>query len=716
MTSISPAHTSVPLPPVVIKNYGSRRTIWLRHSYVMDAWGEDMSENLMRKNRSIATLDENRIGTAWRWCKMDGHFFYDYEGITDRAPKKYRSRLPSESELVNMGRNPYNADDLRERIVDKIRQEANSYIRKDDITYYMYDAPQSLPYQQAFEAVRALGFARLFHFYSAAFVRLGLESKKDFYSVAAEVLATEELRNFKTTTAESFRLRLAEFHHALQQGKEREFFLSNKLGNTNRSIVGKAKIVDGETGELMTFDIHETAIFLAWLNIGGAAKQFKTYAWEFQYCPMVKQLGIDPVSYTSFCRHTDSFHNKALSAMELHGNAYFGHKYLPYVPCEPLRFKDTLWVADGSGMKEQYRTPSGKPATLYGVLVADVASGFILGLQITRRAEGESAEAVQKAFAQAWVASGGWSPADLLSDNGGGFTNGDTEERLTVALGKKPRTTNLGKSQENPAEVIVKLFNTMARQSEHWAGQYQAKDIHYKANPDYQDLRSLPTETEAYERVMARVQAYNDQKGGDGLSRRERYQQLTRNPKAHKPEPVALRRAWSWRTTVDLDWQRGFVNITKDSQPYQYTIPNYHANLPIISKALGFTGDARVEVCHDGDFADLYTPDGKYILTCEATERGFKSLAEATPENVAAHEAHRTRVKEFTNSAKEFRDGIVEAAEAIEYGSAVAFAPKKKVKKEAQIDKEADAVESMYHLPPAPKDTRTIEERAFDEL
>ena len=716
---------------VLVKSYGEKHHLMVSQAYLCDcvkAQGNEVSDDYLRKSRSVAGTDRK---AAWAWTKVENTFYYFVDQIPNRAPKHYRDSLPTDTELLAMARKPFDKAGIEANAVRQMANMVADYSHHSDISYFMFESNPTYPFDKATKLAQGLSILKMLLFLEQdkAYVRVGLDSYNQFYQVAANWVASLEIPNLKTTSAASLRNKMDAF--ATLQGdqrKQRRFMVSKKFGNANAKVVGATHLVDTDTGEVLPWDLHETAMFVHWLNLGHANKHFKVVAYSEGYKPLVEGLGHTPIAYRTFCQHTEVWHNKAKGSLERHGSAYFGHKYLPYVPCEPLRYKDSLWAADGSGMKEQYRTPDGKVATLYGMMVFDVASGYMLALQVTAGTKGserESMENVMMSFRKAWDSSGGYSPTDLLTDNGGGFSNGDTQGRLQVLLGHKARTTSLGNSQENPAEVLVKLFNATARYSDAWAGQYQAKTIEYKANPDYQDAATLPNINEAYERLQARMEQYNNQIGGDGLTRKERYERLERNPKCRKATEQEMRYAFGMRNIVDVSDDRGFVNCTKEGNAYQYTIPNLATNMEVIAKATGYTAYAKVLVCHDGEVADLYTDEGKeskFIISCEATKKAFKSASEATEENALAAIALRANKEEFKQAAEQFRDDLNDAygqmSDLLEYGTLAAVNKGKAIKTE-QNDRELVEVEKLHATPQPkykPSPAKKVEDTAWDDF
>src|SRR5690606_4667456 len=102
-------------------------------------------------------------------------------------------------------------------------------------------------------------------------------------------------------------------------------------------------------------------------------------------------------------------------------------------------------------------------------------------------------------------------------------------------------------------------------------------------------------------------------------------------------------------TEVDISYMRGFVNVYKtngynDSKKYQFEIPQYGgAGTEMIAKSVGYTSGAKLKVVWTEEMADLYTLDGKFILSCLPAAKSSQSHAEMDESNALALGHHLAR-------------------------------------------------------------------------
>jgi hypothetical protein len=88
----------------VIKANG---TLWLRHDFIKATLG--VADGYLRKRRCeyrqavgvpVETAVMPALNRAWRWLYQAGHFFYAYENIPDKKPVCFKTKLPSQEELL----------------------------------------------------------------------------------------------------------------------------------------------------------------------------------------------------------------------------------------------------------------------------------------------------------------------------------------------------------------------------------------------------------------------------------------------------------------------------------------------------------------------------------------------------------------------------------------------------------------------------------------
>lgn len=655
----------------VIKQYADKRTVWLSEAYVKEVCG--VSDGYMKVARNRATKNKN---ASWQFMKMDGTYYYNHACVPNVAPNFYQEKFPTYIELVREAHEPTFAITTG-MAKEKLRNEMQLIYEKSDVNYYMWEGPVSFPLEKAEALAQGLALHRAIDAVvkSGSVLRFGLCKIADFYQVAAELVAELGLYGFSTKSPMTLRHRIAAFPQ--DKKAQRVYMIPAKMGNSNAQVVGKETLVDMETGEVMKYDIHKTAILYLWMNIDRPNKLHKVAIFNDQYMPLMSELNVErTISYRTFCAHTDQLYTKVWASKERDGKHHFNTTYKTYVAAEQLKHSNSMWCADGSGWKLAYRNGAGA-ATLYALRIYDVASQAIIGWCVMNT-PGESTEHFRQALAMAFQTSEGYAPLDFLSDNGTAFTANDMPKRLGAMI-PKVRTIAPGNSQENPAELFIKLTNKLGRKYSNWTeSSFHAKSVKNVANPDRLATEKLPSMEEAYIQVMEIITEWNNKRGADGLTPLERFK-ANRHPQSKVITPVQARYGYGNITTVDVAKGRGYVKISHKKSTRMYTIPDYEKNLERISKACGWVGNAEVEVRFDENAADLYTLSGEYILTCEATQKAHKSYAEATEDSADALGRLQKRKAAMDETADEMVDQVKESMSLIEarrYEQRVAFGEK----------------------------------------
>lgn len=622
---------------IIIKQHGDRRNIWLSERYLTQTSGIGMDYlrvvRVMYKNslplsaRGFDVLPD--CAKSWRWARIGGAFYYDYDRVPNKAPSFYQDKLPSELELLRMGRELCTDADVMTCARIKLEGAAATYLNPDVFTFYMFKTGVRVSAERAQVLAQSWAYAKLLSdvLRDKSWVQFGLDNKGDLFRAMAGLLAEKQLEGMRIKNANGLRNKMAAFATCETTEEEYGFFIHGGYGNSNALVVGSVELVDETTGEVMPFDVHQTLIYNAFMNRFNAGKEFKQSLYDQYYLPAVIRLGVRPVSYRTFSAHTNRYSGKMKMGRARHGYDYFNKKFQTYVPAKPLEYAGSMWVMDGSGLKLAYNK-DGKVATLYMTRIFDVASGLLLGHSVADHHRGaETKTHVLKALQMALKTSGGYGAMEVLTDNGGAFQEAEIKQ-LFGLLFTKVRTIKPGNSQENPAELFVRLMNDLARQFDNWAGQFNAHTIDFKSNMDDVHVKNLPSKHEAYAQAMQMVAHWNSQIGVDGLSRVERFER--RHPELKPLDEKVLRYVSGHKTMVDLARMRGFVNVEHKGVLHQFTIANWETELDQLNRKLGYTGSLLVQVRWDDAAADLYTPEGTHLLTCNRTEKAHKSYAEAT--------------------------------------------------------------------------------------
>lgn len=671
---------------VVIRKEKISKSIWLSERFVLETCNGITEEYLRARLRlayrnSLPPAHRTRpilpdSGKAWRWARINNTFYYAYANIPDRKPCFYKSMLPSEDELTKLAieADKPSVAELASEFITMAQQKTNPR----DVHYYMFDCEPSFSQQKAEQLTLGLGFCRLItELLDGSRFKKWFKKREDLYEHFTKIIAPLELEGLKINKPAALRNKITGFpENATEQ---LDYLVSAKYGNDHARIVGIFQIVHPETGEVMKFDAHEAIMYESWMNPFNANKRNKIDLYTNDYKPALEQYGLYPVSHNAFCKYLNRFDNKVLMSKERDGDKHFNDSYKPYVPAHLVQYANTMWVGDGSGTKLAYsymhtdrKTNKTvlKQATLYLVRITDVASRMIIGYAFGTF---ENADLVQKALKMAIKTAGNVEALEFLSDNGSAFTVANVKSSLNLIF-RKVRNIRPGNSQENPAEMHVKMLTNMCRDNNNWLySGFHAHAINNTTNPDYFPKPSeLPSMEETHLQVLRAIEKYNHTPwGADQLTPIERFG--NKNPECKPLEPRVLRHAFGNRTEVDLSHMRGFININQ-VQPgghiarFMFEIPDYEMNIHTISERLGYRSGAKVMVCWDEHAADIYTPDGAYILTTKRAELASKSAFEAADSSSKALGKHLQRKKNMSLAADAMRDLVIESADVMKYG------------------------------------------------
>lgn len=670
---------------IVVQEDKIGKSIWLSERLVLQVCSGISEDYLRCKKRpeyrhSLPPSHRTRpilpdSGKAWRWARKNNTFYYAYANIPDRKPCFYKSMLPTEEELIRLAveTEKPNHTVLSEEFIAMAQQKVSS----NEVHYYTYYSTPCFSPKKAEQLTLSLGFCRLItELLEGNRFKKWFKKKEDLYNTFTKIIAPLELEGLKINKPDALRKKMAAFPSAADE--QFSYLINGRYGNDHARLVGTFGIVHPETGEFMQFDAHEAIMYEAWMNPFAASKRNKIDLYTNDYKPAIEQYGLHPVSHRTFCQYLDRFDNKALMSKERDGDKHFNDSYKPYVPTHLVQYANTMWAGDGSGTKLAYsymhtdrKTNKTvlKQATLYLVRITDVASRMIIGYAFGKS---ESPDLVKQALRMAIKAADNIEALEFISDNGSAFTVADTKSSLNLIF-RKVRNIKPGNSQENPAEMHVKMLTNMCRGNNNWLySGFHAHHINNNANPDYfPKPNELPSMEETHLQVLEAIEKYNNTPwGADQLTPIERFK--NKNPQCKLIEPRVLRHAFGNRTEVDLSYMRGFVDVNQVQGDhiahFKFEIPDYEKNIRLISERLGYQSSAKVMVCWDETAADIYTPEGVYILTAKRAELAAKSVFEATDISNKALGKHLQRKKNMSLAADAMRDAVIESADVMKYG------------------------------------------------
>lgn len=381
---------------IVLRQFQGNTTMWLSERYICNTLGSNMGDYLRIRGRliyrqSVSPCFRSKdilpdTGKAWRYARINGQFYYDFDRIPDRKDTRYRSRLGERDELLHA------ADELataevriaEQYAIRNLEDYVKAHIRNTDFLrfrYYEINGVCKYNKDKAKELAEAMAWARSIKELVAngGYKDFGYRTKEDFYKACAQILHKKKLEGFAVTTGGSLRKKLVYFPE--DEMEQYDFFVSGRYGNDNARKIGKCKLVDEETGEIKRFDIHEALILKLWMNFGSPAKESKIDLWN-RYERDIAYLGEKALSYSTFCHYTNMYNTRLKTYRERHGWKAFASTFLSYIPTENLRYGNSLWCADGSGtLAYSYLDRTGKLRSmrLYIIMVTDVATGKIVG-------------------------------------------------------------------------------------------------------------------------------------------------------------------------------------------------------------------------------------------------------------------------------------------------------------------------------------------------
>lgn len=677
---------------IIIRNYKDGETLWVSQRLVVQLCG--VSEEYIWKVRSVFKSSIKKgykyaeflphTGTAWRWGKANNTFYYDFDCIPDRLPTQYRSKLGTKQQLISAYESLKASEkrNFREQIKTKIQQSASQLIDNTDVLYYMYHSTVGFTQAQAQEMATARAYCRyiLQQLRGDAFKKLGINKKQDFYQMCTEILSPLGLEGFKISSAAYLRNKLDGFPAFGDVMDQLNYFVSGRYGNDNAQVVGRYPLVDETTGQVYDFDIHKAIMFQLYMNPGGSTKEYIRTLWERYYCEDVQAFDLQPIAYRTFCHHLTRFNRLIQTARARHGEDYYKKHVQTYVTAEKLQYAHSLFCGDGSGtIQYKYKKPNGKWDTmkLFVILITDVASRNIVGWSAAPAgSHKESGEMVEDAVKMAIETSGRQTMFEFISDNHSAFTSAESKAFLNLVF-KKVRNIEVGNSQANPAETQFRLFKRSLKDITNFLSTSWEAGIEGQANADHVDIEDLPTYEDACIQMHELIKRWNHTKLRDGVTPAERFQ--IKHPDCKPMEVLALRYLFGKHTEVDLSYMRGYVNVYRsngynDSKLFQFEIPDYGgAGTEMIARAIGYTTGARLKVVWDEEMADLYTLEGKFIMSCPRALKASQSRAETTDGTMDALGHHLSRKTKQSAFIDEFEANLTDVVNGLGYTHAMAM-------------------------------------------
>lgn len=666
---------------IIIRQTNGKESLWISQRHIMQICNIDdayLKVARFRYKKKVRTCDLAKYKEflpdnkkSWRYAETNHGFYYCYDNIPDIAPVNFRSKLGTEEELRNALKQVSNnfKISLNDTIKILLKNKAMERFSNEDVNYYMYDADVLFNREKATELAKAKAWLSFMkeQYFSESFKNFGIQKKNEFLNLCTDILTNSYLEGLKVTSPAYLRNKIDRFP-ADGIINQRDFLISDKFDNDNARKVGKSVLVDTETGEEFKFDAHEALMYYGYMNPGGSSKDdIRTIYTNFYYDSII-EWGHQPIAYRTFCHYLGMLHNKLLTAKERHGVDYYKKTFLTYIPQKKLQYAHSLFCGDGSGtIQYKYYNSKGELKTmkLYVILIADVASRQIVGWAPSQKGlHKETPEMVENAVKMAVKNCDYQTMFEFVSDNHGAFTSGESKELLNTVF-CKVRTIEAGNSQSNPAETEFRLFKKTLKGLSNFGSTSWGVGIEGQSNPDYLDVDSFPTYEDAIIQFSEIVEKWNMTKLRDGFAPFVRF--TNKHPKCNDMDPRIVRKLFGNHTEVDLSYMRGFVNVAKTSgyekvDKYQFEIPDYwEAGAEILGKATNYRKNIKVKVVWNEEMADLYTLDGKFIISCPPALKSSSSHAESDENSDYALGHHKKRKENQLAKADEFLASLQEA-------------------------------------------------------
>lgn len=679
---------------IIVRKYKGKTTLWLSQRLVMQECGISDEYNRRIRNFFKSSIHNNYrrgaflpdTGRSWRWGRKNNTFYYDFDRIPDRLPTRYRSKLGTKQTLIEAWEalNAKNHDDKMALIKADIQSRVEALIDNADLAYYLYQNPiGGFTQQQAREMASGRAWCRYINrqLRDDNFKSLGITQKNQFYQLCTELIAPQELEGFKVTNADYLRQKVAQFPQGEDIDRQRQFFISGSYGNNNAQIVGLYPIINEDTGEVHQFDVHQAIMYNLYMNPGQPSKEYLRGLF-LKYAEDIQDFELVPVSYRSFCHHLSRFDRRMLMAKERHGTDWYKKHALTYVPSQKLRYAHSLFAGDGSGtiQYKYYRGGKVKEMKLYTILITDIATRYITGFAVSREGfSEETPDMVQQAVKMAVTNAGEQTMFEFVSDNHGAFT-ADRSKKFLNRVFNKVRTIQPKNSQANPAETQFRLFKRSLKDIYNFVSTSWQAGLEGQNNPDYNDINALPNYADACIQLSQLIKRWNETPLQDGISPKERFEK-NKHPDIEQMDPRNLRWLFAKHTERELNGSRGFVKVERshgyaDREVFLFEIPQFEtAGAEALAKATGYTYGAKVKVVWDEDYADLYTLEGVYIMTCPRTSLSSQSEAEMTDENRRALGHHLNRKKDQLAAVSAWEQAAFDALNTLENGEGAIDTP-----------------------------------------
>lgn len=580
----------------IIKKEKGQKLYWLNQDYLIETIPELTEEYLRTKARyryaiSVPTDLQKDImpdsGKSWRYAKIKGQFYYDYDRIPDTDPTRYRSSLPAKDDILN---------DNHEKPLTSVYKLIEGALKsgyKALIGEYTGDSRQSL--------ARAAAVLDVI----SKYVENNLINPKSlaFWQEVSLVVNHKDIKYLPKNAR-----RLKEKYEALASGNH----LTEVIKLPRSQNLNALKYEDDE--------------MLSWVvQMRGMGTNYTNTFITRSIVKMCLLTGKKVPSESWFLAYLSTHQIKWITAPGRFGSRNKnGYLYKGYVPMANALFAGDCWQADGTRVNFiPYHTPDGDEMSLYMIVIRDVHSGDVLGVHFDTK---ENRWGYINALKMA-VANTGYLPYELVIDR---FPGHNTPEWQLVESRIEEMGTKVSKAHTATGKAkLERWFSTLQlvfmQSSKYYYGEgVQSKHAFAHRSAEYLVAAKKQAKAEgwdfdnAWKEAWRIIEAYRNTKLSD-YSRK--FAEVAESPiELHNTSPKPH------VSSVDLIEQVFLFGLEKEVQIKS----NGLITTDIMKISYVYAIDDLEVIQHhrkvkmNYDLADLgkvylYTPKGEYL--CEATEQ-----------------------------------------------------------------------------------------------
>lgn len=633
------AHTEI----IKKRERDGRQVVWVGQDYLIAETG--VSESYLRetaRKRFKKSVPPHRrsqdilpdTGTTWRWAKIDGNFYYDYDRISDN----YKALLPSRDELLNI-----KTEVQSKRRLSKLEKRVRKALKK--------------------------GYSEYLHCYRSY-------KKTARYNLAKACAVLEQTVKYIVDKD----IDISKNRVFIDLAKLVEFYDVAYLPNNHRRLKEKIMPIlqDGESvaglidlpriGNTNSVKYADDDQLIAWVyQLRNSAKNFTNTYIIRKIKTMCVMLEKPVPSDSWFSNILAQDHTAFLTAEGRYGKK--GRKswlYRGYIPTQGALHAGDCWQADGTRVNFiGHKSDDGSEKFLYVIAIRDVHSGDLLGLHLDTK---EDRWGYINALRMA-VDFTGYLPYELVHDRFPGHQTDEWEavkEKLQTA-GVKVTITSL----PNAKSAVERMFGTIQtvfmQDSEYYYGEgiQSRRDYAHRAPEYLYQVRKRANKAgwnfdESWQEMMKVVDRYRNTKLSD-YSRK--YHDIKLSPRqlheqSEKPAVIwadALLRIELFGLEKPAQIKHsGLIKTEIQRVTYHYQVDDY--------EVLSQYKDVRLKYDME-DLSTVYIFDQEENYLCEAREFRAPVLSGPDADYKALGKA-KARLKQIEEKRKaDLEDKIREAGE-----------------------------------------------------